>query len=67
MGVRCAIMLHASHEQDACDVYVSMFTGKETILERYIRAYGSRSEAKRELAKWLLKWPGVKIVDEVDL
>ena len=32
-----------------------------------IRIYGSHSEAKRELEKWLPEWPDAKIVDEVDL
>jgi hypothetical protein len=31
------------------------------------RIFGSHSEAKRELAKWLPGWPNAKIVDEVEL
>lgn len=31
------------------------------------RIYGSHSEAKRELKKWLQEWPNAKIVEEGDL
>ena len=66
-GIRCAISLELS---EFGPVYVSKYlerTGTNVNVKRHARIFGSHSEAKRELEKWLPEWPDARIVDEVEL
>lgn len=71
-GKRCAIRI-ARDEFNCEDLFVSTFGGCVVLgefsggLAKYLRIFGSHSEAKRELEKWLPAWPDAKIVDEGDL
>jgi hypothetical protein len=66
-GKRCAILVTEATNQDECDGYASKLPVKLTMLTDYIRIFGSHSEAKRELTKWLPEWPDARIVDEEEL
>lgn len=66
-GKRCAILLELS---EFGPVYVDKYRssqGTKINVRRWACIFGSHSEAKRELAKWLPAWPNAKIVNEEDL
>ena len=69
-GKRCAIFLGTfncgpPHAQYDVTLYVSVWRTEHN--KEFARIFGSHSEAKRELKKWLPAWPGAKIVEERDL
>lgn len=65
-GKRCAIFLvnDPVTADDIRSTYVSPHGG---LTCHWPRIFGSHSEAKRELTKWLPAWPDAKIVDEAEL
>lgn len=69
-GKRCAILLGVrafavgDDDVDEEEVFVSP---RGAPCAWRIRIFGSHSEAKRELTKWLPAWPDAKIVEERDL
>lgn len=69
-GKRCAIRLGKAADSwynydDWC--YVKRRGPEPTIITSRACIFGSHSEAKRELKKWLPAWPDAKIVEEMDL
>jgi hypothetical protein len=67
-GKRCAIWLSLSiHGPLYVAKYNAVNCTTNVNIHRHVRLFGSHSEAKRELAKWLPEWPDAKIVDEVEL
>lgn len=69
---RCAIFLGdigfatTNLDIDYEDVYVSK-RNEITAITSLRRIFGSHSEAKRELEKWLPEWSDAKIVEESEL
>jgi hypothetical protein len=71
-GIRCAIRLHIGKGTCGMPTFIRyrkscMFKLNTTHVPQNARIFGSHSEAKRELAKWLPEWPDARIVDEVEL
>lgn len=71
-GKRCAIHLgmRCVYEGRFLNLgynYRVTITGHATGSGGIRRIFGSHSEAKRELVKWLPSWPDATIVEEMDL
>jgi hypothetical protein len=62
-GIRCAILLEETRNRWG-DFYVSHWGAT---CGAPARVFGSHSEAKKQLPKWVKQWPEAQIVDEVDL
>lgn len=69
-GKRCAIYLGTlTSGGPEYPRYTNYFasTWNDAHYSTFARIFGSHSEAKRELVKWLPSWPDATIVEEMDL
>ena len=70
-GIRCAISLDevivTTMDGDKRNIGAFVSYWNTAHHKSFTRIFGSHSEAKRELEKWLPEWTDARIVDEVEL